>query len=122
MAATMQDFVSVLFQSRTQAHTWHLATTFYSEHKALGGYYDEIVDLVDGLVESYQGCYGRISGYTTKPLVDWKEGQSATYFKSLYDYVQSTRTGLDQATWVQNQIDEIAALIAETMYQLTLKG
>jgi hypothetical protein len=55
-------------------------------------------------------------------LVDYKPGQSATFFKSLYDYVESTRTGLEQVSWVQNQIDEISALIAETMYLLTLKG
>ena len=120
--ATYTDFVSVLFQSRTQAHVWHLQTDSHAEHSALGDYYESIVDLTDSLVEGMQGCYPRLTGYTTKPLSDWKEGQSSTYFKGLYDYVQSTRKELSQDTWIQNQIDGIAELIAETMYLLTLKG
>ena len=35
-------------------------------HSALNIYYDDIVGLVDGLVESYQGRYGIITGYMTE--------------------------------------------------------
>lgn len=119
--ATLVEYVSVLHQSHTQAKTWHNSTTVYSEHKALGAYYDEIVELVDGLVESSQGVYPRFTGYTTKPLVDWVEGKSVEYFKMLYTYLQKERTTLPQETWIQNQIDSIVELVAETSYQLSLK-
>jgi len=117
----MNEFVSVLFQSRTQAHVFHLQTTSHAEHKALGAYYEEIIELTDSLVESYQGCYGRVLNWESKPIANWAEGKSAAYFKSLYDYVQSARKTLEQESWVQNQIDSIAQLIAETMFLLTLK-
>lgn len=117
----MVEFISVLFQSRTQAHVWHLQTTSHAEHKALNHYYDEIIELADGLSESYQGCYGRLNGWSTKPLVDWKEGGSAIYFKGLYDFIQNNRQSVSSETWIQNQIDTIAQLVAETMYLLTLK-
>lgn len=119
--ADVNAFVSVLHQSRTQAHVWHHQTVSFSEHKALEGFYTEIVELVDGFVESVQGIRPRVVGYTTSPLVDWKEGQSTTYFKGLYDYIQTERTGLGSETWIQNQVDEIAQLVAETLYQLSLK-
>lgn len=117
----MNEFISVLHQSHTQSKTWHNRTEFLSEHLALGEYYNGILELVDGLVESVQGIYPRIDDYTTKPLVNWSEGQSVGYFKALYDYVQKERVNLPQETWVQNQVDEIAQLIAETLYKLSLK-
>ena len=59
----MASFVSTLFHSRTQAHTFHLQTNSFAAHKALNEYYDEIINIVDGLVESYQGRYGILKGY-----------------------------------------------------------
>ena len=59
------EMISLLLHSRTQTHTLHLQTDSFSEHMALNGYYDGIVDLVDGLVESFQGKYGIIGGYTS---------------------------------------------------------
>ena len=36
-------FISLLFASRTQAHVFHLQTNSYAMHKALNGYYDDII-------------------------------------------------------------------------------
>ena len=49
------SFIGTLFQSRTQAHIMHLQSNSYAQHVALQGYYEEIVDIIDSLVESYQG-------------------------------------------------------------------
>ena len=117
----LNQFISTLKQSFEQAVVWHHQTTSFSEHKALNNYYDEIVPLLDGLIESVQGVYPRIGSYTLSNPVDWSEGYSTTYFKGLYQYVQEHRKMVYQETWVQNQIDEIAQLIAETLYQLSLK-
>jgi hypothetical protein len=119
--ATAAEFISVLHQSKTQAQVWHHQTTSYSEHKALGKYYEGITELIDGLVESLQGYVPRITGYTTKLLVDWKEGLSLEYLKSLCEYVQAERLSVGDTTWIQNQIDEIQKLLYTTKYKLTLK-
>jgi hypothetical protein len=119
--ASVAEFISVLHQSHTQAKTWHNRTEILSEHLALGSYYNEILEPVDGLIESLQGIKGRVDGYTTKPLVDYKEGQSVSYFKGLYDYIQKEREGVGSESWIQNQVDTIAELVAETLYQLSLK-
>ena len=59
----MERIASMFFHSRTQSHVFHLRVRgagAYAAHKALNEYYDEVVDIVDGLVESYQGKYGLI--------------------------------------------------------------
>ena len=59
----MEQLASLFFHSRTQAHIFHLGVKgpgAYAAHKALEGYYEEIVELIDGLVESYQGKNGLI--------------------------------------------------------------
>ena len=59
----MEQLASLFFHSRTQAHVFHLGVKgpgSFSAHSALNIYYDNIVGLVDGLVESYQGKYGLI--------------------------------------------------------------
>lgn len=118
----INQFISTLHQSKQQSIVWHHQTTSFSEHKALQNYYEEIVELIDGLVESIQGIYPRIGSYVSSPLVDWTEGGSTVYFKGLYDFVQTNRKTIpQQETWVQNQIDNISELIADTLYQISLK-
>jgi hypothetical protein len=117
----INQFISTLHQSKQQAITWHHQTISYSEHKALQNYYEEIVERIDGLVESIQGVYPRIVSYTLSNPVNWTEGGSTIYFKGLYDYVETNRKTIYQESWIQNQIDNISELIANTLYQLSLK-
>lgn len=116
------DLVYCLKQSNEQAIVWHHQTTSYAAHKALDNYYSEIVGLLDGLIESVSGIYGRPTGYELVNPVDYQSvEQVQAYFQALYAEVQSERQVTFQETWIQNQIDEIATLIAETLYLLTLK-
>jgi len=117
----INEFISPLKQSFEQAVVWHHQTNNFSEHKALNNYYDEIVPLLDELIESIQGIYPRIGSYVLSPTVDWSEGISTTYFKGLYGFVQEHRKMVYQESFIQNQIDEIAQLISETLYKISLK-
>ena len=63
-----EKLISTLLESRTQAHIFHWQTTgpgSYATHIALQGYYDVLPDMIDTLVESYQGKHGIITGYTS---------------------------------------------------------
>lgn len=120
--ATFTEFLSTLNQAKQQSIFWHNQTEVYSEHKTLNGFYDEILEHLDGLVESVAGIYGRPVGYESFDYEDWSStDRTIEYFKALYDYVQTERKTIYQESWIQNQIDEIAALIAQTLYLLTLK-
>jgi DNA-binding ferritin-like protein len=116
------QFISTLFASRTQAHVFHLQTTgegSFAAHKALNDYYDEIVGITDGLVESYQGKYGIVTGYSNVTLQEFQNCEEViSYFETLYIYVEKSRQMLPQDSYIQNQVDEIVALITSTLYKL----
>ena len=113
------QFVSTLFASRTQAHIFHLQTPSFAAHKALNDYYDEIVGITDGLVESYQGKYGIITGYGNIALQEYESCEAIImFFETLCMYVEKSRTMICQDSYIQNQIDEIVALIKSTIYKL----
>ena len=112
------EMISILLHSRTQAHTLHLQTESYPEHMALNGYYSEIGDLVDGLVESFQGKYGIIKGYKSMDIQEWKSTQDTVkYMSNLCSQIEDLR-GCCKDSYIQNQIDTVCELINSTNYKL----
>ncbi len=114
---TVAKFLSTLFNSRDQAHIFHLQTSSYAAHKALGAYYEDIVDLVDSYAENFQGRYGIIRGYT--PQKQYFEGEEVVkYFTGLSTYIDGVRKGLPQDSDLNNIVDEISSLVNSTIYKL----
>jgi len=117
----MGDFVqmvSILLHSQTQAHTFHLQSTSYAEHKALQKYYEGIDGLVDTIVEAYQGKYGIIKGYKNFPFNEYKSTEGTiNYFEKLCDKVTELRDCCEDS-WLQNEIDNVCTLINQTLYKL----
>jgi hypothetical protein len=112
------EMISLLLHSRTQSHTLHLQTESYPEHMALNSYYDGIGDIIDGLVESYQGKYGIIKGYKSYDLVEYKSTESTIkYLKDLCGKVEKLRNCCKDS-YIQNQIDTVCELINSTLYKL----
>ena len=59
----MERIASMFFHSRTQAHIFHTRVNgegSFAAHNALQAYYEAIVPLLDGIIETYQGQYGLI--------------------------------------------------------------
>ena len=113
------QFISTLFASRTQAHVFHLQTNSFAAHKALNEYYDEIVGIADGIAESVQGKYGIITGYSNIDLMEGNDcNEVIKYFTALELYVERARQTMPQDSYIQNQIDEVVALIVSTIYKL----
>lgn len=120
--ATFVEFLSTLLDAKEQTIVWHNQTTSYAEHKALDKFQDELAEKYDDLVESVSGIYGRPKNYSVATLQNYQgSDQIYKYYMELYKYVQNERKTIYQDTWVQNQIDEIVALIARHLYLLTLK-
>jgi hypothetical protein len=110
-------FVSALLHSSTAAHFLHLSTKSYAEHKALGHYYEDILDLADKWAEAYQGHHGLIP--LTNYLDDFKVQKDAkAYVGGLLDFAKSMRDQLPDEPDLQNIHDEIVGLIASTLYKL----
>jgi hypothetical protein len=115
------EMVSELFCSEIQTHMFHLQTksqSSFAEHMALGGYYTEIGEKLDGLIESYQGKYDIVKGYKSYSFEDYKNvDQLIKYFNDLADMVSSKRDCCKDS-YIQNQIDGIEELIYSTLYKL----
>lgn len=112
------DFVGMLFLARDVAHSVHLNTRSYSKHKALGKFYDEVIDLADKFAEAYQGKYGLIgpislmSASKTSNILAFMQDQVDQIEKIRYEVCDKTETPL------QNIIDEIIGLYLSTIYKL----
>ncbi len=117
----MATFISTLFASRTQAHIFHLQVKgpgAYATHNALNDYYDGIIGLADGIVESFQGRYGIITGYKGEGAYIEDTSKIVQYFEALCMFVEKNRGSLPQDSYIQNQVDEVVALIESTKYKL----
>ena len=113
--------ISTLVQSRTQAQIFHWQAQGVGSdaaHRALGDYYDGIVDLVDKLVESTQGRHGITRGYQMSGTIK-EDANYVMYFEALAKFVETIRQQVYQDSYIQNQIDTIVELIEHTKYRLT---
>jgi hypothetical protein len=110
--------IGQLFQSRDIIHIAHLQTTSFSEHKALDGYYTDIIDLIDDIIESYFGTIGKRLNFKI-PASEYMNAK--THLIYMKDYMMKHRGvfGMEN-THLQNSIDEVITLITSTLYQLTL--
>jgi hypothetical protein len=115
----MGEFILTLLHAATNTHILHLRSRSFSEHSALGEFYQALPDLVDAVVEATQGRYGELIDY---PVSYYPPNQTGLEeLQDLKDYVDQTRRGEDipQDSEIQNAIDEIALLIDSTLYKLT---
>jgi len=119
----MEQLASLFLHSRTQAHTFHLGVKgigSHSAHVALGDYYSEIGEIIDGLVESYQGKFGLIKFQPVSGL------DTNCDIKNIIGYFEKLCSALDklrqdeklQSSYLQNQIDNIEELLYSTKYKL----
>jgi DNA-binding ferritin-like protein len=119
----MEELASLLLQSRTQTHSFHLGVKgvgAHSAHLALGDYYDSIGDLIDGLVEVYQGKEGLIQLSGIGVLDKNNDIKNIIkYFETLCNMVAKLRTNPKlQDSWIQNDIDTVVSLLYKTKYKL----
>lgn len=112
------DFIGLLFLARDVSHSVHLNTRSYAKHKALQGFYENIIELADGFAEAYQGRHGLIgpislmSAKKTTNIIEFLEDQLAEIESVRYDVCDKTDTPL------QNLIDGIVELYLSTIYKL----
>jgi hypothetical protein len=107
-------FIGELFKSRDTMHIAHLQTTSFAEHKALGAYYDQILDLTDSFTEKYFGSTKRV-----ELIIPESRNESANaHMQRMKAMIEAERD--NYSTDLQNIMDEMLGLVHETMYLLTL--
>lgn len=115
------NLASKFFHARTQTHIWHLQTRSYAQHIAIGGFYDGIVDMTDGIVETIQGkVCNIIMGYNSQSFYDFENvDQVIEYLKELKSTTEAYMMALEPS-WsnIENQLQGIVDLIESTIYKL----
>ena len=112
------DLIGHLFLARDVTHSTHLNTRSYAKHKALGGFYDKVIDLADDLAEQYQGRHGLIGPITLHSAK--KTGNVVEFLEDSLKEVENMRYKVcdKEDTAIQNTIDEIVGLYLSTLYKL----
>lgn len=116
-SVTIGEFFLKLLHAATNGHILHLQTKSYAQHKALQAYYETLPDLVDNIIEQYQGAYQTIVEYPVN-----YEAPNSDPLKEVYDirdFLAKNRAIAGDYSSIQNQIDELMSLLDSTVYKLT---
>lgn len=110
------ELVARAFAARSAAHFAHLQTRSYSEHMALEGFYEAILDSVDQFCEVYQGFHGLIKDF---PDITPSKEAPLVFLTDFADWLKKNRTACAAGeTCLQNIIDEAIAITVRTIYKL----
>ena len=115
MGKDCSAFISMLFKAKEDAHISHIEQRSKSDavHNALGEFYEAMDELIDTLAETVMGVHGQLTlSFSASVIVD-----PLSYMQTLYTQVNKERNMYTEG-WIQNQIDEVAQLIAHTIYKL----
>jgi hypothetical protein len=115
---TLVELVMDLLHSTTVTHIMHWQTESYAQHIALGEFYSEMPDLVDAVVEAYQGKNNVILRNFPPCMSNYEEMQPLQYIEYLSQELTEGRALFGEDAEIQNLVDAIADLIDTTMYKL----
>ena len=108
----IEQLIIKMFASRNAAHLQHWKTDSYAKHKALGKFYEELVDILDKYVEAHQGTFGLIG--------EMPEDQDAA--KLIHDdiiWLNKNRSQIAKnIPALENILDELTGLHMATLYKL----
>ena len=108
---TLQECVTI---------TWrlHLKTRKHHIHVTLNEFYDKAIDIVDDIIEQYQGIYGVVEDTFTNCVVCDGKSESE-YLTELKTFIENNRCVLGDHSEINSTIDEFIALIDSTIYKIT---
>lgn len=117
----MENLIATLFLAREIAHREHLRTRSFSQHEALGGFYEGIVARADAIAEAYQ--YRTDIGEIPM-LVNTVSGNIADVLLSHVEWIAANRYQAVDAseTAIHNLIDEAVSLYQSTIFKLRRLG
>ena len=107
---TMQEAVTIIWK-------YHLKTRKYSVHIALNDFYEKALDIVDDIIEQYQGIHGIIEDVFTNCVC--ADGTSESeYLNNLRAYIVQNKGLAGTESEIQSAFDDILGLIDTTLYKI----
>ena len=113
---TVEEFFGTLQESVVATWRKHLKTKKYSNHMALDEYYKDAPELIDALIEGWQGTHDKIENYAD--LLKDKEFDTAVdYLTELRKITKEGRKLMDSSE-LESDTDSILSLIDGVIYKL----
>lgn len=114
----IEQLISRVFYARNLAHFEHWRATgtgSYAKHQALGGFYDDVIDAIDTLVEAYQGAFDLIGNIPApaagSDVLAVLEGDAKWIEENHEEICQGNRA-------VANLIDSLTGVYLSAIYKL----
>ena len=111
----IEQLISRVFYTRNFTHWSHWRTKSYAQHKALGKFYDDIIDALDSFVEAYQGAFalvGQIPAGSTK-------GDALAILKDDAKWIEDNHEALCKGNRaLANLIDVLTGVYLSVIYKL----
>ena len=112
----IEEMISMCFKTRNQAHLMHWKTKSYAEHVALGDFYDETIEILDKLVECYQGNFGIVGDI---PLDELHHDGCIKCLSDQVAWIAKNRSKIAKnVASLENIVDELTGLYLKTLYKL----
>jgi hypothetical protein len=112
----IEDLISRVFHSRNLAHWNHWRTKSYSQHKALGHFYDDAIEALDDIVEAYQGAFDLVG---TIPAPDKSDNDILKHLEVDAAWIEENHEGICKGNRaIANLIDALSGVYLSTIYKL----
>lgn len=112
-----EDFMKLLFETRDQTHYLHLVTTSKAEHVALGDFYDQLLEMGDGLMEKMIAFEG--SKPSVEAIIQLRpKGNGEAVIRS---FIKELKKFRGKSPAIDADLDNLEAMSLQTIYLLGLK-
>ena len=112
----IEELIARTFALRNAVHLAHWSTRSFSEHKALGKFYEEVLDKLDMIVEAYQGIFGLVG---TPPMLAMRNNAIVDEIRTEMEWLADNRDEITKGNAVlANQLDDMGHFYATTLYKL----
>lgn len=111
-----------LFESQVYSHYNHLNTRSYAIHKALGGYYENIIGHIDELSELYMGEHPDYKINVPDSIQippQFSDDSPHKYFVELADVLEEMSSERDFSPTFEDRLRQTVELIRSTVYLLS---
>ena len=108
---TFQESVTIIWQ-------YHLKTRKHHVHVTLNEFYEKALDIVDEIIEQYQGIHGVVED----PYLNCVCNNGITeveYLNNLRAFVENNKFALGTDSEIASTVDDLLGLIDTTLYKLT---
>lgn len=124
MNLTPEAIKAKLFSFQNSAHSLHLDTRSYAEHKALGKLYEGLNDAKDGILESLMGYQNgkRIGRCKLDEFPVYSQEAVTALVKEGLDFSKDLYMWAEDKKYcdISNKAQDLSGLFATTHYLLTL--